>query len=121
MTQTKQSWTRTSAVSSIACVVAGVAWGIIHCATLSSWEEETLGTLFIVACVGICLFLAWVALHEESRVRIIILLLVCVLLGSFFIYLLSGFIGPSRAAICAAFSSVVSELNNLPPEKNVEK
>lgn len=103
---TKESWTRIGIVSAIACVVAGILFGLVHVLHL-----DMLGQLTMWILASCLVAIVYVSLQpSETRPQFMDMLLVAAILVALGTII---FRDPLRGAICAAFSAVVYDVNNL--------
>jgi hypothetical protein len=108
----KENWGRVGLVCTMACIEAGLFFGLVESLNNArTWQLFTPLAFLSLWLVGSTLVFAF---PRSYRIPGIISITVSVL--SFFVYMSCLSVVP-RGAICAAFSSVVSQLNNLqPPE-----
>jgi hypothetical protein len=106
MSQTKESWTRIGIISAIACTVAGILFGLAHVLHLDLLGQ--LMTWVLASCLAAAIYVS--LLPSETRPQYMDVLLAVAILGALSIII---FREPLRGAICAAFSEVVYDVNNL--------
>ena len=111
---TKESWTRIGIVSAIACVVAGISFGLMHVMKPDFFAAcwMVLGCFTLIGCVFAFAF------ARQSRDSYVAILALLVVFGAMFCAAAQG---PCRYAICAAFSAVVHDVNYLPPDPEVSR
>jgi hypothetical protein len=112
MQQTKQSWTRISIVSVIACMVGGISFGLIN-----SLEQHP-GAQLNVFIVSYLLVGSILSLVFHGRSRGVYISIFAVVSTVFLLFSITQ--GALRGSICSAFSGVTECLNNLsvPAEPN---
>ena|ERR1700723_2424612 len=103
MPQTKESWTRIGIVSVIACVLAGLSFGLIRALVLSG-AERFIAFIFSVWLIGCVFSFAFDKLARRDYLIILTTVVVLVFLAG------SCLPGVMRGSVCAAFSSVVTDL-----------